>query len=331
MLHSRDEQVGPFNAGLLAADHYPNGIRPGCARPSQPPTPWQKRGLNEQMPAPKLYGHHLKALNLICRNALLRGYIIEQHYSHRALPIHRWIGAHPTSARGPQMAVQTLWRQQYPGKSPASARQTSLIKASDTSTTPASQMCTSSSGRFSCLRIDLSSLLTAGTSALLSATNLKRVIQSVSNSRMEACKPIGEFSNTCTQDRIRMMLHHSWMKRVRPPARRSAVANNNNADDDQLLRDVRVYALAEYFDVNSLKGHALQIFKTKVHELWLSESFVDCIREVYSTTNDSECMMRKSVVETARAHLQQLMRGTPFQDLISEGGDFVVDLMKACT
>lgn len=75
------------------------------------------------------------------------------------------------------------------------------------------------------------------------------------------------------------MLHHSWMHKVRAPARTYTVANSNNEDDDQLLRDVRVYALAEYFDVAALKSHALQIFKAKVRDLWVSESFVDCIRE----------------------------------------------------
>jgi hypothetical protein len=78
-----------------------------------------------------------------------------------------------------------------------------------------------------------------------------------------------------------------------------------------------------------IENHALHFVRDGDSRSVVNESFVECIREVYSTTNDSECM--KKVVETARHHLQQLVTGRPFKDLISEGGDFVVDLMLACT
>lgn len=132
------------------------------------------------------------------------------------------------------------------------------------------------------------------------------------------------FSNTFIRDLVRMMLNHSLIHKVRVPESTYIVAKSNNVDDDQLLRDVRVYALADYFDVAALKSHSLQIFETKVRDLWVSDSFVDCIREIYRTTDDPKCMMRKCVVDTSRAHLKKLMTGSPFRDFLSDGGDFVV-------
>ena len=98
------------------------------------------------------------------------------------------------------------------------------------------------------------------------------------------------------------------------------------ADDDELLKDVRVYQLAEYFGAHGLSDYALGKFKVKVEKLWVSENFVSCIREVYSSTVYTQCKMRATVVEIIRKHLDVLWK-RPLQDLLREGGDFPVDLL----
>ncbi|XWW99150.1 hypothetical protein V2A60_007158 [Cordyceps javanica] len=97
-------------------------------------------------------------------------------------------------------------------------------------------------------------------------------------------------------------------------------------DDDELSKDVRVYELAQYFDIKGLKDYSLARFEAKVSKLWVSERFADCIRDVYASTVDTNCEMRRTVVRVARQHLQELWH-KPMQDLLREGGDFVVDLM----
>lgn len=100
---------------------------------------------------------------------------------------------------------------------------------------------------------------------------------------------------------------------------------NHLADDDELAKDVRVYVLADYFFVEGLKDYALERFKSKAQQLWVSENFVDCIRDVYESTQDLE--FREVVLGVAYEHLPDLWSKKPFRDLIHEGGDLAVALM----
>lgn len=94
------------------------------------------------------------------------------------------------------------------------------------------------------------------------------------------------------------------------------------------MKDVRVYALADYFIVEGLKDYALQRFRSKIRQLWVSEKFVDCIRDIYDSTIDPNCKMRQAVVEIVRNNIAELWEKAPFQEVLREGGDFIVDLMS---
>ncbi|KAG9249985.1 BTB/POZ domain-containing protein [Emericellopsis atlantica] len=104
-------------------------------------------------------------------------------------------------------------------------------------------------------------------------------------------------------------------------------AQAETENDDELSKDLRVYSLAEYFSINGLKEHALSRFKSKISRLWVSEIFPDCIREVYGSTSDPNCDMRKAVVEVTRENRGELWVKKAYRELIHEGGDFAVDLM----
>ncbi|KAL2008794.1 hypothetical protein VTN00DRAFT_6988 [Thermoascus crustaceus] len=101
---------------------------------------------------------------------------------------------------------------------------------------------------------------------------------------------------------------------------------NCRSDDEELMKDARVYALADYFLMTALKEYAFQRFQTKIQKLWISETFVDCILKVYRTTNDDDKRMRDSVVQVARTYVNQLWSNKRFQDLVQENGKFAVDL-----
>ncbi|KAL7944206.1 BTB/POZ protein [Trichoderma barbatum] len=106
-----------------------------------------------------------------------------------------------------------------------------------------------------------------------------------------------------------------------------AVALSSIADDEELLKDIRVYQLADYFQVEHLKIYALQNLKSRLENLWISENFVDCIRDVYESSGIG-CEMRMEIAKTARSHLEDLWAKKSFRELIREGGDFVIDVMK---
>jgi len=97
-------------------------------------------------------------------------------------------------------------------------------------------------------------------------------------------------------------------------------------DDLELLRHPRVYALADMFRMDDLKRLSCEKFELKLQTHWISDTFPDCIREVYLSSVDTDPAMRKAVVSVVSLH-QELAQKRPFQELIRSVGDFAVDLV----
>jgi hypothetical protein len=83
------------------------------------------------------------------------------------------------------------------------------------------------------------------------------------------------------------------------------------------------------FFLEDLKALATAKLEQKLQELWKSESFPECIREVYATTPESDRTMRFAVVKIAKDHVRELGKKVAFKDLIHEGGDFAVDYFES--
>jgi hypothetical protein len=95
-------------------------------------------------------------------------------------------------------------------------------------------------------------------------------------------------------------------------------------DDDEITKDLRVYALADRFLMEELKEYAFQKFNAKI---WISDMFIDCVREVYCTTANSDRRMRDSVVKIAVKNICELWQKGQFLSLVREGGDFTEDMI----
>ncbi|KAL7622552.1 hypothetical protein AAE478_008059 [Parahypoxylon ruwenzoriense] len=102
---------------------------------------------------------------------------------------------------------------------------------------------------------------------------------------------------------------------------------DSHIDDDELIKHVRVYVTADFFLLDELKAYALKRFKSKLQKLWVNKSLMDCIREIYSSTNESEVELRNAVVKVAKEHLNDLWPNKAFQALVREGGNFAVDFV----
>ena len=83
------------------------------------------------------------------------------------------------------------------------------------------------------------------------------------------------------------------------------------------------------FFLEDLKALATAKLQQKLEELWTSESFPECIREVYATTPESDRAMRSAVVEVAKDHVSELGKKVAFKDLIYDGGDFAVQYFES--
>lgn len=112
---------------------------------------------------------------------------------------------------------------------------------------------------------------------------------------------------------------------------------------ETLLSHAKVYSLAQYKSVNALRTLALRrifLILLKIDPLTLQPdsctvpNFIDLVNYVYSNTDslvNSEEPLRKLVSQFAALNIQALQSRQEMTDLMSEGGDFVSDLMpKIC-
>lgn len=96
-----------------------------------------------------------------------------------------------------------------------------------------------------------------------------------------------------------------------------------------LLKEPRVYALADMFFLEDLKAVAIAKLQQKLQDLWKSDSFPECIREIYTTTPENDLGMRSAVVEMAKLHVRELVSKDKFKALICEGGDFAFQCLES--
>lgn len=85
------------------------------------------------------------------------------------------------------------------------------------------------------------------------------------------------------------------------------------------------------FFIEDLKALSARKLQEKLKDLWTSNEFPECIREVYASTPNGDREMRPTVVEVATAHARELGEKKIFKELLQEGGDFAVDYVDALT
>ena len=78
--------------------------------------------------------------------------------------------------------------------------------------------------------------------------------------------------------------------------------------------------------MEELKEYAIKRLEVALKELWISEGFIDCITEIYDSTNESHNKLRDLVTRKAHSGLGKLWVKQQFRELIRNCGDFAVDL-----
>ncbi|KAI9903480.1 hypothetical protein N3K66_000009 [Trichothecium roseum] len=101
------------------------------------------------------------------------------------------------------------------------------------------------------------------------------------------------------------------------------------ADDEELIKDVRVYALADLFLMDDLKKQATRRLASRLEDARGDETLVHCIKEVYNFTSDDDSHeeLRDLVSEKAYSAVRHLWKLDEFRELVRDGGDFVVDFV----
>lgn len=98
-------------------------------------------------------------------------------------------------------------------------------------------------------------------------------------------------------------------------------------DDVDLVFHAKMYAIAEKYGVSGLKTLALQRFESLVAETWNSFDFLDAIREIYSSTIDTDRGLRNVVIHIFRSH-PELALDLETQAVVKEVPGFAFDLFK---
>lgn len=84
------------------------------------------------------------------------------------------------------------------------------------------------------------------------------------------------------------------------------------------LNSVRVYAIADKYDILSLKELARQWFCDWAATNWLHEDFCDIVQEIFNSTPDSDRGLRDVVIQIVAMHAEDLIQKGEFRRLIVE-------------
>ena len=112
------------------------------------------------------------------------------------------------------------------------------------------------------------------------------------------------------------------------PVERPNAPHHVTVDELELLKHPRVFALADRFCMDHLKALACEKFSKQLAQLWISDTFPDCIREVYSTTIGSDKQMRRAIIDVIKLHYKEICQKAAFAEIYCEIGEFTVDLVN---
>ena len=95
-----------------------------------------------------------------------------------------------------------------------------------------------------------------------------------------------------------------------------------------MVSNVKVYSIADKYDVPSLKSQAEQKFRTTVETCWNMDDFPYAVAEVYNSTTSIDRGLRNVVVEVACKHINELLSKQGFRDVLEEITGFASDMVQ---
>ncbi|KAL7268025.1 hypothetical protein RUND412_009365 [Rhizina undulata] len=99
-------------------------------------------------------------------------------------------------------------------------------------------------------------------------------------------------------------------------------------DDRELIKHPRAYAIADLMDIPDLKKVCSMCFREQLMTHWISDTFVDAVKEVYSSSVASDHLMRDQLAMIAHSNIGPLYAKREFKGLLSENAEFASDLIK---
>lgn len=94
-----------------------------------------------------------------------------------------------------------------------------------------------------------------------------------------------------------------------------------------MLFNVKVYAIADKFEVDYLKVQTKLTFVTLAQDHWNSDEFMTAAFEAYKTTPKSDRGLRDVVVAVCQKYMKELREKKAFEKLIEETPGLATDLV----
>jgi len=104
--------------------------------------------------------------------------------------------------------------------------------------------------------------------------------------------------------------------------------DSGGSEISPMLFHVRVYSIAEKYEVSALKLAAKNKFNEVVTTCWDMDDFSHVINEIYGSTPPQDRGLRDIVVEVAHAHIVALLKKDDFNNALQETLGFAADLAQ---
>jgi hypothetical protein len=99
-------------------------------------------------------------------------------------------------------------------------------------------------------------------------------------------------------------------------------------DQPALLSSVRVYAIADKYDIPPLKEIAKKRFETSAEKNWTHRDFSGIVKEIFESTPTSDRGLRDIAIRIVASHADVLVQKDEFRALIEEVGDLGLNTMR---
>ncbi|KAL8749687.1 MAG: hypothetical protein Q9184_006712, partial [Pyrenodesmia sp. 2 TL-2023] len=96
-----------------------------------------------------------------------------------------------------------------------------------------------------------------------------------------------------------------------------------------LLNNVLVYALAEKYDIQPLKGFAHQKFQNRAAYKWASEDIITVLQEVYAATPANDTLLRGAIHQVCDCYANCLMVNRKFLAMVKKDGGLAYEMLNS--
>ncbi|KAF1993612.1 hypothetical protein P154DRAFT_477289 [Amniculicola lignicola CBS 123094] len=95
-----------------------------------------------------------------------------------------------------------------------------------------------------------------------------------------------------------------------------------------MVFNVKMYAVAEKYDIPALKSQSKHKFETTVETCWKMDDFSYAVAQIYNSTPSTDRGLRKVATEAACEHINELLPKQGFRDVLDETVGFASDIAQ---